>query len=328
MSTRANTTTIGLFVIGAIVLTVIGVATLASTRLFTKEATFISYFGESVNGLVVGAPVKFQGVPVGRVTHLVIQLGLTDKSFQVPVLYEIELSRLKSGKGTFVQLDDPDVLQQQIADGLRAQLQMESFVTGQLYVELSYRADAKPVTRVERSTEDAEIPTSPSLLAAFGTQAGSMVGDVLRVLFKVNEMLSAINMPEINRSVVASARAVERLANAKEIRAALVEVPALATQFKATLAGMQVVADKLAASIDPLRLKLEGTNSEVVLTLKAMQKTMDDTRGFISPDAGIGFQIEGAMASMKAAADALKALAQSLERNPDMLLRGKPPGKE
>lgn len=327
MSKRASATTIGLFVIGAIVLTVIGVVTLASARWFRKEGNFISYFGESVNGLVVGAPVKFQGVPVGRVTQLVIQLDLKDKTFQVPVRYEIELSKMKSGKREFVQLDDPAVLEQQITDGLRAQLQLESLVTGQLYIELSYRADAKPPTLVERSTEDLEIPTTQSMLSAFGTQAGSIVGDVLKMIKRVNEMLAAVDVPEINRSVVASAHAVERLADAKEIRAALAEVPALTAQFKGTLAGMQVVADKLAASIDPLKLKLEGTNSEVVLTLKAMQKTMDDTRGFISPDRGIGYQMEGAMASLKAAADALKALAQSLERNPDMLLRGKPPGK-
>ena len=50
-----------------------------------------------------------------------------------------------------------------------------------------------------------EIPTSPSLLAAFGTQAGSVVGDVLKVLFRVNEMLEDVDMKEINRSVVASA---------------------------------------------------------------------------------------------------------------------------
>ena len=329
MSLRANTTSIGLFLIGAVVLIVVGIATLAGTRWFRTEAEFISYFGESVNGLEVGAPVKFQGVPVGRVTNLLIQIDLKDKTFQVPVRYEINLKKLKSSTGTFLQLDKPGVRQQQINDGLRAQLQMESIVTGQLYVELTYNKNAKTIREHGGNpTKYAEIPTTPSILAALGTQAGSIVGDMLKVLYRVNEMLAAIDVPEINRSVLASAHAVERLADAPEIRGALAEVPALATQMKSTLASMQVVADKLAGSIDPLKLQLEGTNSEVALTLKTMRRTMDDTRGFLSADAGIGYQMEGAMASMKAAADALKALAQALERNPDMLLRGKSPERK
>jgi len=44
MSMRANPTHIGLFMIGALVLTVVGVASLASTSWMDKESTFVSYF--------------------------------------------------------------------------------------------------------------------------------------------------------------------------------------------------------------------------------------------------------------------------------------------
>jgi paraquat-inducible protein B len=61
----------------------------------------------------------------------------------VPVEYEIDLTRLTTQLGTFVDLADGAVLRRQIAEGLRAQLQMESIVTGQLYIELSYRPDRR-----------------------------------------------------------------------------------------------------------------------------------------------------------------------------------------
>jgi paraquat-inducible protein B len=323
MSRRANPTVIGLFMIGALVLTVIGVATLAATSLFDRQSTFISYFSESVNGLEVGAPVKFQGVLVGRVTELLIQIEPTDRTFQVPVRYDIDLSRLTSAGGSFVQLDEPSVLRQQIADGLRAQLQMESMVTGQLYIELAYRTDPAPAELDSRPTAYPEIPTTPSLLAAFGTQAGSMVGDVLRILFQVNEMLEAVNMEEINRSVVASAGAVERLADSEEIRRALQDVPEMTAQFNRTMGEMETLAARLTSTIDPLQLQMAGTNSEVVLTLQSVRETMIETRGYLTPDSGVGYQMEGAMVSLREAADALRALTLALERNPDMLLRGK-----
>jgi paraquat-inducible protein B len=323
MSRRANPQAIGLFMLGALLLSVIGIVTLASASWFDKQSKFISYFGESVNGLEVGAPVKFQGVLVGRVTQLLIQIELNDKTFEVPVEYDIDLTRLKSAGGSFVQLDDPTVLRQQITDGLRAQLQMESIVTGQLYIELAYRTDPAPAELQARGTKFPEIPTSPSLLAAFGTQAGSLVGDVLKILFQVNEMLAAVNMEELNRSVVASAGAVERLADSDQIRAALNDVPLMTAQFNRTMGEMEVLAARLSASIDPMQIQMAGTNSEVVLTLQTMQETMENTRGFLSTDSGVGYQMESAMVSLREAADALRALTVSLERNPDMLLRGK-----
>lgn len=328
MSMRANPTAIGLFLIGGLVLAVIGVATLASASWFSSPSAFISYFDESVNGLEVGAPVKFQGVPVGRVTNLHIRIDLQDKTFQVPVEYDVDLTRLTSQAGTFVDLDDPSVLRQQIADGLRAQLQMESIVTGQLYIELAYRTDPPPAELATTSTRYPEIPTSPSLLSAFGSQAGSLVGDVLQVLLRVNEMLEEVNMQELNRSVVASAQAVERMAEAPELREALAEVPEMAARFNGTLAELELLAERLSGTIDPMQEQIAGTNAELVLTLQTMRQVLEETRGVITADSGIGYEMEGALASLKSASDALRSLILSLERNPDMLIRGRPPTQD
>jgi paraquat-inducible protein B len=79
MSIRANPRAIGLFLIGGLALAVGGTAVLASTAWFEKRTTFISFFQESVNGLEVGAPVKFQGVPVGSVTGILIQIDQTTR---------------------------------------------------------------------------------------------------------------------------------------------------------------------------------------------------------------------------------------------------------
>jgi paraquat-inducible protein B len=325
MSIRANPTAIGLFMIGGIVLAVVGVATLASASWFEKQSVFISYFGESVNGLEVGAPVKFQGVPVGSVTNLHIQIELKDKTFQVPVQYQIDLTRLTSVAGTFVDLEDESVLRQQIADGLRAQLQMESMVTGQLYIELAYRADAKAPELERRPTPFPEIPTTPSLLAAFGTQAGSMVGDVLKILYRVNAMLEEVDMKELNRSVVASAGAVERLAESPGLQATLKDAPKMTAQLT------QHAGRDGGASRTPRRVDRSAPASACGHQFGGGTHPQDDAgnpgrdQGPAFVRFGVGYQMEEAMASMTSAAEALRALVLSLERNPDMLLRGKRP---
>jgi paraquat-inducible protein B len=325
MSVRANPTAIGLFMLGALGLAILGVATLASRAWFGDRPTFISYFQESVNGLERGAAVKFQGVPVGTVSELLIQIDQMDKTFLVPVEYEIDLTRLTTEIGEFLQLDDEEVLERQIADGLRAQLQMESLVTGILYIELTYRPEASPPVRRSIVATHPEIPTTPSLLAAFGTEAGSLVADVLQILFRVNEMLEEVDMQGLNTAVVASAQAVERLVGSPELQAAINEVPGMAEQLSRTLTEFEELGDRLGDAIGPLQTGMEETLTETTLTLQAARTTIEGAQGILSTDSGIGYEMEQTLISLREATDALRVLVITLERNPDMLIRGTNP---
>jgi paraquat-inducible protein B len=326
MSTRANPTRIGLFVLGALVIIVAGIAVLASGSWFQRHAAFISYFPESVNGLENGAPVKFQGVPVGRITGINIQIDPRDDSFQVPVEYEIDLPKLTTSRGTYVNLVDTMVLQRQIAKGLRAQLQMESFVTGVLYLELSYRLDSAPPRVFADSANGLpQIPTSPSLMAAIGGGAGSMLSEMVKILNRVNGLLGDLNVKELNLAVVQSAKAVQELMSTPEIRATLKQMPATAAQLNRTMAETERLAARAGGAIDPLQTSLTTVSQEAVTTLQSLKRTLDETHGLLSQDAGPGYALTSTLKSLQEAADALRVLLQSLEQNPDMLLRGKKP---
>jgi len=325
VSKRANPTAIGLFLIGAIVITVAGTAMLAGNSWFRSKTTFVSYFRESVNGLEEGAPVKFQGAPVGQVTKVRIQIDEHAKTFRVPVEYEIDIKRLTTQLGTYVNLGRQRVLDQQIADGLRAQLQMESMVTGQLYIELSYRKDAKLPILEPRDTRWPEIPTTPSLMAAIGTDAGSIVADVVKALLKVNQTLAAIDAPAINAAVVGSARSVQRLVDAPELRATLKQLPAMTAQLTRTMARVDTLATTTNAAIDPMAVELKSVTRETNATLLALHRTIDDTHGLMSTDTGIGYELQSALVNLTEATSALRRFLNALEQNPDMLLRGKKP---
>jgi hypothetical protein len=160
MSRRPNPTRIGLFLLGALIIVIIGTAILASATWFQQRTMFISFFPESVNGLADGAPVKFQGVPVGTVKAINIRIDQRDNSFQVPVEFDIDLRRLTTPNGTYVNLADTVVLRQQIAKGLRAQLQMQSLLTGQLYVDIDIRPP-KPQPVADSGAADPPLPPNP-----------------------------------------------------------------------------------------------------------------------------------------------------------------------
>ncbi|MCX5863063.1 MAG: MlaD family protein [Desulfomonile sp.] len=67
MSSQARKLKIGLFVVASLLLAVAIIIWLGATRIFEQSNVVVAYFTESVQGLEADSPVKFRGVPVGRV---------------------------------------------------------------------------------------------------------------------------------------------------------------------------------------------------------------------------------------------------------------------
>lgn len=321
----------------ALVLLVIGLVVFGSTGWFDDRSTFISYFDESANGLEVGADVKFKGVPVGRVRDLAIHVDTGDKTFQVPVTYEIDLSQVKSEGGRTVDLEDPDVLRFQISEGLRAQLKLESFVTGLLYVELTFEDDPRPPEPPPRDAPYPVIPATGSFFASLTDEAGQLFADVqdidigrlnenlMLLLLRANQKLDELDMVAINRSLLETTRAFEDLARSPEIREAMRQLPGMTDQFRSAMADVQLLVGRLAVVVDSLQPQLAGANEEAILTLRTMREAVAETQGAFSSNYGIGYQMEEALANMSRAADALELLLMQLEQNPAMFIRGRMP---
>ena len=74
-----------------------------------------------------------------------------------------------------------------------------------------------------------------------------------------------------------------------------------------------------------MQTQITGVSTEALSTLEALRRTLDETHGLLSADTGPGYELTGALKSVREAADALNVLITSLEQNPDMLIRGKKP---
>jgi hypothetical protein len=192
-----------------------------------------------------------------------------------------------------------------------------------------YNPEAAPPELERHVTKWPELPTTPSLMAAIGTGAGSVVADVIKVLFQVNKILGEIDMPEINAAVVATAQSVQRLVDAPEIRTALKQIPEVTAQVTRTMAAVETLAVTAEGAVGPVGAQVERATTEMASALQVLRRTLEDTRGLLSMDSGIGFELQAVLSSLKEAADALQLLTITIEQSPDVLLRGKkPPEKQ
>ena len=138
---RANPVKIGIFVIGGIVILALGVLYVGSGRLFRRTHPFVSYFDGSVNGLRAGAAVKFKGVEVGMVDRIRIPGGLMRTDQPIAVFYALDGDKLEEVGGSSGVW--AEIVRGAIKNGLRAQLESDSLVTGVQHVSLVFAPEAE-----------------------------------------------------------------------------------------------------------------------------------------------------------------------------------------
>jgi paraquat-inducible protein B len=151
---KANKTLLGAFVVGAIALWVVAVLFFGSRTLFDNRLESILFFDGSVAGLSPGAPVLLGGVKIGAVRDISVEFDIHDLTFKTPVVIETYTKNILIGaEGKDVALLEKhrgdekrfgrETVNRLIAHGLRAQLKLQSFVTGQLAVELVFRPETE-----------------------------------------------------------------------------------------------------------------------------------------------------------------------------------------
>lgn len=207
MSKKASSTIIGAFVLGAVVLVIAGVVIFGSGTLFSKTQKNVLFFQGSVRGLTVGAPVLFRGVKVGQVTSMQVKFYEREVNILIPVFIEVDTRSV-----ILVNGEPPKDLQPLIKKGLRAQLQLQSFVTGQLVVDLDFYPD-KPARFIGTERRYEEIPTIPAPIEELTKTISEL--PVKEVLVQLNSTLASIerltNSPSIQRTLNSLSQVIKKI---------------------------------------------------------------------------------------------------------------------
>ncbi|MBV8650872.1 MAG: MCE family protein, partial [Alphaproteobacteria bacterium] len=156
----ARPAVVGGFILGALGLGVAAILFFGGMQLFTTTSSAVVFFSESLAGLDVGAPVTFHGVRIGSVQSIGVQFSSDTMTARTPVRLELQPNLITWQGRQLTGAADFDRL---VKAGLRAQLALQSLVTGQLRVDLDLRPGTlAQLVGTEPSME--EIPAVPSEL--------------------------------------------------------------------------------------------------------------------------------------------------------------------
>lgn len=330
--------------VGALILVGIGLAVgfvlfLASGELGRQTATYETYIGETVQGLDVGAPVRFRGVAVGRVT----EIGLTAAEYRrtdgLPFADAYQLVLVRFALDTARTGGMPS-MPEAIRLGLRVRLASQG-ITGVNYLEIDYVANPErfPPRDVPWQPRYPYIPAMPSTVAQVTSAAEALVArlqqldleglignlaglsadlrgqlaraDLARTVAEAQEAaaaareaIRAAELPETLRAVREAARSVREAGDAAEALVAGPDIRAAVVNTAQATAEMRTALARLPQAIAALEA-----------TVRAARVATTDTQAELAP----------ILRDLRVTAQNLRDTTELLRRSPSQALFGAPP---
>jgi paraquat-inducible protein B len=254
----------------------------------TEVRTFVMYFGGSLRGLSVGAPVDLRGITIGEVKSLAVEYERDGASLRFPVEVDIFPQRIRGRNRRADHPAETDEVSETasralidtlVARGMRAELKTGSLLTGQKYVALDFHTDV-PRDRVGWDAHPAVFPTTAGALDEIQDSVGSIAKKLDKVPFD---------------------------------------------QITARLVTTMATLDDTLKNADRMIRQIDGTIApEISATLKEAQGAMKNAKDVLAQDAPLQSDLSTTLLQLSRAAKSVSALVDYLERHPESFLRGKP----
>ena len=315
---EANPKLIGGFVIGGLALIVAALVLLSSRDLFTPKRIFVAYFQQSVNGLNVGAPMRFRGIPVGEVLQIdgVYDPETGDMIPRLTLEFHpetLENAQVEEGEYTLLPL-----LRER---GLRASLKSASLLTGQLYVALDFH------------------PQTPERYLGWGMDAYPELPTFDSGLDQAIAKLTELPLKELVERANSALAAAEELLINPHISESLAVLPTLLSDADTTVVDLRQFMNREAAdaireasetlvvarsSLQSLTTTLTDESLvQLSSTLTEFKKSLQLLQQRIDGDDPLTYELLSVLREIGSAARSVRHLADDLEEHPESLVRGK-----
>ena len=216
---------------------------------------------------------------------------------EIPVLLELQPDRItlkKTVKNLEKKLSPYVILKRFVERGLRAQLQIGSLLTGQLYVEFAFHPDL-PRKSLMMAGKYPEIPAVPATMDQLRQTVTGVLAEIRRM-----------PLDKIAQEILETVQGANHLVNSPDTEEAV-------HSLNAALGNVE----KLTEGLDQ---RVHGLIFSVEKTLARARTTMD----VVEPGSPVAVEMARALSELAAAARSIRVLADYLEQHPESLVRGKP----
>ncbi len=321
---RYSPTLIGIFVLGALVLAVAGILGFGAQAWWRESQKAVLFFDESVYGLERGSAVRLMGVKVGQVIDIRVRYTGKNKT-RVEVICEIDRNPA-AHDGRLGDLRDPATLEQMVADGLQARLDLIG-ITGLLFVEMDYFGVPPEKALALEHPDYVAVPTVGSVLTGVTdnlAEIARQLGDIdfaalgesaRRLLETATTSLEEARFDELFDRMHTAMAGVQALLDSGQLQQTL-------RAAEQSFADVSRLAQRVEEQVQPAVAEVSMSSEQFRKTLENAEETLSAIRDLFGPRMNLGYQLGETLTTIEEAARSVERLAEFLERNPQAILRG------
>ena len=331
MTARGAPLRVGLLILAGLAL-VVGFVWFFGGQPIAHATLFETYFTESVQGLEIGAPVKYRGVTLGRVTDT----GLASAEYesgrvmdpeqpsyrQVYVRYQVDRDRVG-------QLPD---ITAAVNHGLRARLASQG-ITGLSYLELDFVDPAKYPAPLPPWRPKAEyIPSMPSTLSQVQNAAQQVLArlndvDFATLATSLTQLVQDLREELTSGGAHAALGEIQALLHTLHDAVQAADLPGLSAEWRRTAQGVHEMVQgddmkRLLAGSSQSADRLARAAGQLPPLIAALQNTAQHA-GSTTADAERA--LVPLLRDMQATAQNLREVTEALRNAPAQVLMGQPP---
>lgn len=248
--------TVGLFIAIGLAITIVAIIWLGMSKYLEKGQHYVAYFDESIQGLDRDSPVKYRGVPVGRVKS--VSVAPDGTLIQVIIKIETKL--------------EPETEKEAMED-IVAQLKSIG-ITGIMFLELDRKSKSDPeiVPKLTFEPDYPVIATKPSeiklilegfddVLKQFKSMDGKGLTDSVKAtLGKIDRSVDDIQIKEISADIRSTLNNINRILNETPLTRMVNRMDSAA---RSAAAFMETAQDTFKRFDDMVAANEEGIDSAV-----------------------------------------------------------------
>lgn len=309
---------IGAFIVGAIVLIFLVLLFFSGRQFFSQKERIIMYFDGSVQGLQVGAPIKLKGVVLGEITEIQINFQSDDKPVLTAVTADLTLQKINR-KDAIV---DRKFFEDAITQGLRAQLNFQSFLTGLLYVELDFFPDT-PATLYGFKDEILELPTVATGFEQITKNLQEL--NLKAIADNLDKLTSRLNGIVETGVIEQTLGSVKMAADSFALTTQTVgnDVSLLRKDLHHTTTELNKLLVTLNQQTPVLAEELQTSMQRMQKSMDHLDKATDSVQHTLSEDGPLVNQFSDTLEEISRSAAAFRELSETIDQQPESLLRGR-----
>jgi paraquat-inducible protein B len=312
---------VGAFVLGGLVLCIIGILLFGGTRFLEPKLRVVVYFQDSVAGLAVGAPVTLRGVQIGTVSRMRVYIKLPELVPVIPVYLDIDPNRVSWQKGS--KEATANDLELAIRAGLRAQLETQSLVTGQASVNLDFHPDT-PANMVSADSSVPEIPSIPSDFQHIKDQIADL--NLKDLTEKARSALVNINAvaADLNGKLGPMVDSIKQTSDTAQLALETVNVAVHQVQGDAsrTLNSINDLAVSAQGQVTSSGKNVDETLADVRQVANEANKLLGSLNEVTAAHGQVRSDLASTMRDLANAASSLRGFSHDIESHPSDLLLG------